>query len=62
MNKRGFADSGQKNKKGDIELDVLGWWILGFAVLLILAIGTWYFFGKGSSAIDYLKNLLRIGR
>lgn len=54
MKKRG-------KKKGAIETEMLGWWILGIAVLVILVIGLFILKGKGTGAIEYIKNLLRFG-
>ena len=49
------------NKKG-IELEMLGWWLLGLAVLAVVIIAIVIMKGKGTSAIDFIKNLLRFGR
>ncbi len=49
-----------KNKKG-IELEMLGWWLLGLAVLVVIIFGIVLLKGKGISAIEYIKNLLRFG-
>lgn len=50
-----------KNKKG-FELEVLGWWILGIAVLVIVIFGMIILKGKGVGMIDYIKQLFRFGR
>lgn len=50
-----------KSKKG-LELEMLGWWIIALAVLVIVILGIMILKGKGGSAIEYIKNLLRIGR
>jgi len=50
-----------KNKKG-MEMEMLGWWILAIAVLVITLLGYFILSGKGIDAIDYLKNLFKFGR
>jgi len=47
-----------KSKRG-MELEMLGWWIIGLAVLVLVIIGIIILRGKGSSAIDYIKSLFR---
>jgi hypothetical protein len=54
MKKRGI----NKNKKA-LELDMLGWWILGLAILVIIFIAVFILKGKGANAIEYIKDLLR---
>jgi hypothetical protein len=54
MKKRGIT----KNKKA-MELEMLGWWILGLAVLVIIFIVIFMFKEKGVNAIEFIKNLLR---
>ncbi len=48
----------KKNKKA-IELDMLAWWLIGLVALVILVLVTMVLTGKGQSAIEYLKNLIR---
>lgn len=48
-----------KNKQGAIETEMLGWWIIGIAVLVILVIGLFILSGKGSNAIEYIKSMFR---
>jgi len=43
-------------KKG-LELEMIGWWILGLAVLVIAVLAFVYFKNEGMSAIDFVKNL-----
>ena len=50
-----------KNKKA-MELETLGYWIIGLAILLILIVGSIYMRGKGTEAIDFIKNIFRFGR
>ena len=50
-----------RNKKG-FELEMLGWWLLGIAVLVLVIIAIFVLKGKGTNAIDYIKNLLRFGK
>ena len=45
-----------KGKKG-IELEMLGWWALGLAALVVVILAIVILKGKGSSAIDYIKQL-----
>lgn len=51
----------RRNKKGAIELDVLGWWILGISILVIMVIGYFVLKSKGISAIEFIKNIFRFG-
>jgi len=44
------------SKKG-LELEMIGWWILGLAVLVIAVLAFVYFKNEGTSAIDFVKNL-----
>ena len=49
-------------KRGAIQWDVLGYWIIGI-VLLVIMIGIFVILsGKGSGALEFIKNLLRFGR
>jgi len=43
--------------KKAIELDMLGWWILGLVMFIIVVIGILMITGKGSEALSYIKNL-----
>jgi hypothetical protein len=54
MKKRGIT----KNKKA-LELEMLAWWILGIAILVIIFIALFILKGKGVNAIEYIKELLR---
>ena len=47
-----------KDKRG-IELEMLGWWILAIFVLVVIIFGLIILKGKGSSALDFIKNLFR---
>mgnify|MGYP001602322289 CR=1 FL=1 len=51
-----------KSKKAAIELDVLGWTIIGAAVLAIMVTAYILMRYQGGSAIDFIKNLFRFGR
>jgi hypothetical protein len=51
-----------KIKKKAIELEMLGWWIIGLAVLVLIIIGIVILKGKGFAALDYIKNLFRFGK
>jgi hypothetical protein len=48
-------------KKG-IELEVLGWIILGIITLVIVIIAYSILSGKGYSALDFIKNLFSLRR
>jgi len=49
------------SKKG-MELEMIGWWILGLAVLVIAIFAFVYFKNEGTSAIDFIKNLFMVRR
>lgn len=49
------------NKRG-IELDVLAWWIIAIAVLVLLIAGYVVLRGKGINLGEFVKNLIRFGR
>ena len=48
-------------KKGFIMGDMLGWWIIGAAVLVLMLFIYLILNNKGVGAIEYLKRLLRFG-
>ncbi len=48
-------------KGGDVEIDVLIWWIIAFVVIVILIIGYIILSGKGSGMIEQIRNLFRFG-
>ena len=48
--------------KRGMETEMLGWWILAIAVLVIVVVAFLVLKGKGVGAIDYIKNLFRFGR
>jgi len=50
-----------KDKKG-LEIEMIGWWVIGLAILAVVVIGLIILKAKGISAIDYLQNLLRFGK
>ena len=50
----------KRGKKG-IELDMLGYWILGIAVLAVIVIGIFVLKGKGAGYLDFIKDLFRFG-
>jgi len=41
---------------------MLGWWIIGIVLLVIMLMGYFILKDRGISAIEYLKNLFRFGR
>jgi len=50
-----------KNKKG-MEIEELGKWLIGIAILIILIGGSIYLKSKGINTLDYIKDLFRFGR
>ena len=49
------------NKKG-MEMELIGWWIIGIVVLVIMVSGYLILKGKGMNALEFLKDLIRFGR
>ncbi len=49
------------DKRG-LELEILGKWIIGLVILVIILLAILVLSGKGQGAIEFLKNLLRFGR
>jgi len=47
-----------KDKKA-IEIEMLGWWLIGLGVLVVLMIGIFVLKGKGEGAIEFIKNIFR---
>ncbi len=50
--KKGF------DKKG-MEMQMMGWWIIAIAVLIIMLVGFFILKDKGINAIEYVRNILR---
>ncbi len=50
-----------KGKKG-IEIEVLGWWIMAIAVLVIIVFAGIILISKGQGGISYFKDLFRFGK
>lgn len=50
-----------EKKRGFIMGDVLGWWILALAVLVLMFIMYMILSDKGIGAIEYLKRIIRNG-
>jgi hypothetical protein len=48
------------SKKG-LELEMIGWWILGLAVLVLVILGISVLTGKGTEAINYIKKIFGFG-
>ena len=48
-------------KKG-MESEMIGWWIIGVGVLIVMIVAYMILKGKGINAIEYIKNLFRFGR
>jgi multisubunit Na+/H+ antiporter MnhB subunit len=51
---------GIRGKKA-IELETLGWIILGILTLVVVIVGYMILNNKGLSALDFIKNLFRFG-
>ena len=49
------------DKRG-IAFEVMGWWILAIAVLVIILVGYFILSEKGIDAISYIRNMLRFGK
>jgi len=49
-----------RGKKG-MELEVLGYWIIGIILLIILVVASIILRGKGGEAITFIKNIFRFG-
>jgi len=48
--------------KRSMELEMLGWIILGLLALVIVMVAIYFMSKSGSGAIAYIKNLFRFGR
>jgi len=48
-------------KKRGLELEMLGWWIMAFLVLVVFIVGYFILTGKGEGMLEHLKNLFRFG-
>ena len=49
-------------KKKAMEIELIGWWVIALAVLVIMLLGYMILKGKGVGAIEFLKNMIRFGR
>ncbi len=49
----------KKDKRGDIELEQLAWWIIAIAVLILILIGYFILSGKAEGILGHIKNLFR---
>jgi hypothetical protein len=49
----------KKVLKKALELDMLGWWIIGIVALVILVLAVMILGGKGNRAIDFIKDLFK---
>ena len=49
-------------KRGDINRDIVLFWIIALAVLAIIVIASFVLFGKGSNAIQRIKEMFMFGR
>lgn len=65
MKKKGSAFSHFKNRrsilkcKKAIEMDMLGWWLIGLVALVILIILIMLLRDKGAGALAYIQDLFR---
>ena len=48
-----------KRGKRGIELDMLGYWILGILVLVVIVVGYFILKGKGVGVLEAIKNMFR---
>ena len=49
-----------ENKKGDVEIDTLIYWIVGVAAFVLVLVGLYFLFkGSGLGAVRYIKNLFK---
>lgn len=48
-------------KKGDFDLSMLAWWLVGVAILAIGVLAYLIFTGKITGGMDFIKNLFRFG-
>lgn len=60
-NKKNINKFLPKGKKG-LELEELGKWLIGIAILIILVGGAIYMKSKGIDMINYIKNLFSFRR
>ncbi len=49
------------NKKGDIELEMLAWWMIAILVLVIMLVAYLILSGRGQAILGHIKNLFRFG-
>ena len=52
----------KKEKKGQIEIDEIIWWIIAIIVLVLVVILYFTLKSKGINIIDYIKNLVKFGK
>ena len=50
-----------RNKRG-LEMDMLGWYIIGALVLIVALVSYFILRDKMSGAIEFIKNIIRAGR
>lgn len=50
-----------KNKRG-LESQMLGWWIIGIIVLVVILISYFTLKAKGIGALDFIQDLFRLRR
>ncbi|HLD97862.1 MAG TPA: hypothetical protein VI815_00895 [Candidatus Nanoarchaeia archaeon] len=56
-----FKKINYKDKKG-IEIEILGWVLLGLGILVLLVIGIIILSGKGQNTLAYIQDLFRFRR
>lgn len=52
----------EDKKKGAIQWDLAAWIAIGLGILLIMLIAYFFLKDSGSSAVEFIKNLFRLGR
>ena len=60
---RGKLVNREKRNKGEaMEISFLSWWVIGIAILIIMLVAIWIMKDSGEGAINFLKNMLRVGK
>ena len=56
-----FLRKRNRSKKKAIALETLAWWIIALLVLAVIVVAIIILRGKGTSIMNYLKDLMRFG-
>jgi hypothetical protein len=53
-----------RGKRGELSIhwETIIYWLIAFVVLGIILFAIFFLTGRGTSAIEYIKNLIRFGR